>query len=204
MTEITDVIKGLKEKAKKRKFSQTFDLIIILKEFDLKKQDNKFSEDVALPHGRGGDAKVVVFADAVKNADCTVLTTNDLNRMATDKRELKNLAKSTDFFLAEAKLMPLVGKVLGQMLAPKGMMPRPITENVNELVTRLKKSVRVKVRDSPVIQAMVGKEDMADAEIEENVKVVLNAVEARLPRGKQNIRKIMLKLTMSEPVKIVM
>jgi large subunit ribosomal protein L1 len=199
---ILATIKELKEKSKKRNFSQTFDLIVSLKELDLKKPESKFTEDVVLPFGRGKEAEVVVFADNVSGADCKVLTTEDVNKLAKNKRAAKRLVSQTDFFLAEPKLMSLVGKVLGQFVGPKGKMPKLISGDVKPVVKGYKKSVRIRVKDSPVIQCLVGKEAMKDEEIVENIDAVLKFLETKLPKGKNNMGKILLKTTMSKPVKI--
>lgn len=196
-------VKELKEKSKKRNFPQTYDLIVSLKEFDVNKPENKFTEDIFLPHGRGHDAEVVVFSDSEKDADCKVLTTEDLNKLAKNKRAAKKIAGSTDFFLAEPKLMPLIGKVLGAYLGPRDRMPKLIGgEDVKKMVKNYKKAVRVRVKSSPVIQCLVGKENMKDEEIVENIEAVIKGLEAKLPKGKRNIRRLLLKFTMGKPVKI--
>lgn len=188
----------------KRNFVQSVDLIISLKGIDLKKTENKFSEDIALPHGRGRDASVAVFSDNLSDVGCDVMTSGDIQRIAGDRREAKNLGKNTDFFLSEAPLMPLIGKSLGQVLAPKGKMPKVISGDVKKLVEGYKKSVRIAVKNSPVIQCFVGKEDIETRNIVENVEAVLKFLETRLPRGRQNIGKVLIKLTMSKPVKVEM
>lgn len=200
---ILQAIKELRENSKKRKFSQAFDLIITLKEFDVKKPENKFSEDILLPKGRGKIANVVVFTDTMKNLDCKILNSNDIQNLAKNKREVKKLVSQTDFFLAEAPLMPLIGKTLGQFLAPRGKMPRIISGDAASLVKNLKNSVRIKVKDSPVIQCLVGKENMKDEDIRENVESILNFLETKLPKGRHNIKEVLIKLTMSKPVKVV-
>lgn len=199
---ILNVVKELREKSKKRNFPQTFDLIVSLKEYDLKKPENKFTEDVVLPHGRGGEAKIVVFSDNIKTEECDVLGASDIERISKNKRETKKLATQTDFFLAEPKLMPLIGKTLGQLLAPRGKMPKLIVGNVDALIKNYKKSVRVRIKDSPVIQCLVGNEKMKDGEVVENVEAVLKFLETKLPKGKHNFGRILLKLTMGKPVKI--
>ena len=45
----------------KRKFSQSIDIVIVLRGIDTKKPENKFSKDVVLPHGRGKDVSVFVM-----------------------------------------------------------------------------------------------------------------------------------------------
>jgi large subunit ribosomal protein L1 len=199
---ILNAIKELRDKSDKRNFSQSFDLIISLKEYDMKKPENKFTEDVVLPHGKGRESSVIVFADNIKDPGTDVFTTEHVNELMKNKRKAKKLVSSTDFFLAEAKLMPLVGKVLGQYVGPRGKLPKIITGDVNALVKNYKKSVRIRIKDAPVIQTIIGKEDMKDQEIVENVEAVLNYLKTRLPKGKNNIGKIMMKLTMGKPIKI--
>ncbi|MHA1742868.1 MAG: 50S ribosomal protein L1 [Candidatus Heimdallarchaeota archaeon] len=200
---ILAAIKELREKSKKRNFVQSFDLIVSLKEIDVKKPENRFTEDVILPKGRGEDAEVVVFSDSVKDVGCKVLTSEDLSKLAKDKRSAKKLVASTDFFLAEAKLMPVIGKALGMYLAPRGKMPKVfVGGDVKKLVDNCKKSVKVKIKDSPVVQCLVGKENMKDEDVVENVKEVIKFLEGKLPKGKHNIKKILLKLTMGKPVEI--
>lgn len=76
------------------------------------------------------------------------------------------------------------------------------SEEIKSLVKNYKKSIRVRIKDSPVVQCLVGKENMKDEEVVENVQEVIKALEAKLPKGKHNIGKTMLKLTMGKPVKI--
>ena len=188
--------------SEKRNFVQSIDLIISLKGVDLKKPENKFSEDLVLPHGRGKDARVAVFSDNLSDLGCDIFTTADIQKFAADKREAKKLGEVVDFFLSEPPLMPLICKSLGQMLAPRGKMPKLITGDAKKLVENYKKSVRVSVKNAPVIQCFVGKEDVETKKIVENVESILKFLETKLSRGRQNIGKVLLKLTMSKPVKV--
>ncbi|MFH0711276.1 MAG: 50S ribosomal protein L1 [Candidatus Aenigmatarchaeota archaeon] len=201
---ILKAVKESREKSKKRNFSQTFDLVISLKEFDLKKPESKFTDDVVLPHGRGDEARVMVFSDNITGEGFDVMTNADLQNLAKNKRISKTLVKQTDFFLAEPKLMPVVGKILGAYVGPRGKIPKILAGDANALVKNYKKSVRVRVKDSPVIQCLVGNEKMKDEDVTENIETVLKFLETRLPKGKSNIGKAKLKLTMGEPVKVEM
>ncbi len=205
MTEkILKAIKELREKSKKRNFIQTFDLIVNLKEMDLKKPENKFTEDLILPHGKGKEAKIIIFSDVIKEEDvnCPVLKSSDIEILAKNKREAKKLVKRTDFFLAEPKLMPTIGKMLGQFLAPKGKMPKIISGDVKKMIEDYKKAVRIRIKDSPVIQCPVGNEGMEDREVADNIKAVIEFLSGRLPKGEKNIAEVFLKFTMSKPVKV--
>lgn len=198
---IVDVLKKLREQ-KKRNFSQTFDLIVKLDGIDLKKPESKINDEFKLPYGWGNDSKVGIFSDSMKNLDVKIIGSAELDKFIKNKRLAKTLVKDVDFFLAEAKFMPLVGKSLGQFLAPKGRMPKLISSDVSGAVEALKKSVRIRIKDSPVIHCKVGKESMKDEEVIENVKAVMKHLENRLPKGKANIAKVYMKLTMTEPLQV--
>jgi large subunit ribosomal protein L1 len=200
---VLQAIKNLRENSQKRNFSQTFDMIISLKEFDVKKPENKFSEDIVLPRGRGKPANIIVFGDTVKNLDCKIINSNDIQDLAKNKRELKKMVSQSDFFLAEPSMMPVIGKLLGQILAPRGKMPKLVGSDVSGVVKNLKNSVRIKVKDTPIIQCLVGKDNMKDEDVLENIESILNHLEAKLPKGKHNIKEVLLKLTMSKPVKVM-
>lgn len=193
---VEDAIKSLREQ-EKRKFVQTIDLIVNLKNIDLKKPENKFSKKVVLPHGRGDIVNICLIAE---KGDITKF---DIEGFEKNKSAAKKLGKKYDFFVCEAPLMPLVGKVLGRYLAPKGKMPEllPPGKSADPIYDELKKSIRIRVRDSPSIQVMIGKESMADTQLKENVEHVIEEIRKALP-AKAQIKNIYLKTTMGKPAKI--
>lgn len=199
---ILDAIKKLREISSKKNFLQSFELIINLKGIDTKKPENRFSEIVKLPYGKGENANIVVFSDSFKDLDAKIIGKKEIEEIAKEKRKAKELAKKFDFFLAEPQLMPIVGKHFGKFLAPRGKLPQLIKEDVKKMIEECKKSIRIRVKDSPVIQCAIGKESMKDEEISENAQTVINFLKEKLPRGKNNIEKIFLKLTMSKPIKV--
>ncbi len=193
---LDEAIKSLREQ-EKRKFVQTIDLIVNIKNIDLKKPENKFSKKVLLPHGRGQDISICMIGE---KGDITKVDIEDFEK---NKSAAKKLGKKYDFFVCEAPLMPLVGKVLGRYLAPKGKMPEILLpgKSPDSVVEELKKSIRIKVRDSPSIQVMVGKENMPDAQIKENAQHVIEEIRKALP-AKAQIKNAFLKTTMGKPMRI--
>jgi large subunit ribosomal protein L1 len=80
--EIIDAVKEAKEQAKPRNFTQSIDVIINIKDLDVRKPENRFSEEVALPNGRGKEIKIGVIADgelalAAKNAGVDVVISKE-------------------------------------------------------------------------------------------------------------------------------
>lgn len=192
---ITEAIEQLKS-SEKRKFSQSFDLVVNIANVDLKKPENKFSKDVILPNGRGKDVQVAIISDSIEDA----ISKSDIEAM--DKKTMKQITRQYEFFLCEPPLMPLVGKFMGRYLGPKGKMPKILAPGRKDsAVDDAKKSVRIKLRDSPVIHVYVGTENIENKKIEENIMHVIDEIKKSLP-AKSRIKNVYLKLTMSKPVKI--
>jgi large subunit ribosomal protein L1 len=135
-------------------------------------------------------------ADRVMNGD-------EVNTLGANKRESRKFINKYDFFLADTKLMPVVGKVLGQLLGPRGKMPTPVPFNapIDSFLERFKSSIRVRVKNSLSAACKIGDESMEDEDIVSNANAVINAIEKKLPNGDKNIKKIMVKTTMGKPIK---
>lgn len=194
----------------KREFSQSVELIVKLREIDLKKPENRLNESVELPNSLDKETKICVIAsgDLATRAKAgqadLVLAREDLDKLGKDKKAARKLVTEYDYFIAEAPLMPLVGKTIGPILGPRGKMPTPVPPNapIDQIVNSHRKLIRVRVRDQPVVQCRIGTEKMPDEKIAENALAVFSRVEAKLERGAKNIRQVLVKTTMGKPVKV--
>lgn len=210
--EIVEAVKKAldEEHNRKRKFKQSVDLVINLKDIDMSKPANRIDEEIQLPKGRGKKAKVGVFATgemaikAKESADI-VIQPEDLEKITKDTKEAKRIAEEHDFFLAESPLMPTIGKSLGRVLAPRGKMPKPLPPDANiaPQIERLWNTVRIRSRDKLTFHCLVGNEEMSVEDIADNVEAVLKAVEGKLERGKLNIKSVYVKTTMGSPVRVM-
>ena len=208
-TQLTEVIKKVKSETKQRKFTQAVELIINFKDIDVKK-GFALNEIVQLPK-TSSPATVCVMATGdmsqkakQANADA-VIGTAELEKFATNKRESRKFINKYDFFLADTKVMPLVGKTLGQFLGPRGKMPTPVPFDapIESFLQRFRSSIKVRTRASLSISCKIGDESMEDADLAINAHTVISAIEKKLPNGEKNIKKIMIKTTMGKPVKQV-
>lgn len=202
-----DAVKLAKKLSKKRNFVQSMDLAINLKNLDFKKPENRFTFEVQLPEGRGKKQKIVFIADTlekqIKDYVDLVIPKNEIEKLGKDKKRLKKIAKNYDFFLAEVSVMSLVGRTLGIILGPRGKMPKPIPPNIKPepIIDSMRKSVRIAVK-SPVVHIPIGTENMPDDKLIKNLEFVYNTLKEKLPKGKNNIKSIYLKLTMGKPVRV--
>tara|TARA_Y100000310_G_scaffold163852_1_gene163690 strand:+ start:2986 stop:3615 length:630 start_codon:yes stop_codon:yes gene_type:complete len=206
MTLKEDLKKALNElrKEKERKFNQTVDLIINLQKYDLKK--NPLNLFISVPY-KIKEKKICGFLE-IKNKNIETITKDEFKKYS-DKKELKKLVKKFDFFIAEASLMPKVATTFGRFLGPVGKMPSPqlgILTNtnektINELKIRINNSIKIRTKEAS-IKLAIGKHNMKDEEIIENILSVYNAVLKALSREKDNVKNIEVKFTMTKPQKI--
>ncbi|MGB9630469.1 MAG: 50S ribosomal protein L1, partial [Candidatus Methanodesulfokora sp.] len=184
--EIIEKIKEVLEKSPKRRFNESVDLSIVLSGVDLKKNPNlKINEIVELENPpRNKEIKVCVFgtgefAFRAKEAGADlVMDPEELKNMS--KRELRKLANKYDHFIAQADVLPKIAKIIGPVLGPRNKMPvsLPITavDRLPTEIKRLKKSVRIRMRDQPYFSVKVGSRDMSAEEIAKNVDKIINLV----------------------------
>ncbi len=199
--------KALEEKGK-RKFTQSLELIMNFKGVDFSKTTNRINLDVVLPKGLGKkNHKVVVFAEdktanqAKKAGADIVITPDKLTDFAKDKKNLKMLVKD-HVFLSEPKLMGIVAKNLGQFLGVRGKAPKPLIGNIEQMISNAKKSVRIVTKGKylPVLQCLIGSEDMSADDLAENAETVVEKVVQKT--GPHSLKSILFKLTMGKPAKV--
>jgi len=201
-----NIISTLNElrKQEKKKFNQSVDLIINLKSFDIKKESvNLFLE---LPY-KIREVKICAFLNKKSNIVDSIIKQDFDNYK--DKKKIKNLVKKYNFFISSAILMPSIASTFGRYLGPVGKMPSPQlgilrTENeqeVQETIKKVEKVVRIKSKE-PSLKFCIGKEDMKDEEIADNVIYAYNIILNNLSKKKENIRNVMIKFSMTKPIKL--
>ena len=208
-SQFVEVIKQAKESDKDRKFTQSVEMIMVFRDVDVKK-GFAINETVQLPKKTSKPATVCIMASGdmgvkAKNAKADlVVDENELAKLSTDKKKSKNIINKYDFFLADTKLMPAVGKKLGQLLGPRGKMPTPVPFNapIESFLERFRSSVKIRAKGSLSMACSIGEESMDDADLAANANAVATTIEKKLPNGNRNIKKIMVKTTMGNIVKL--
>jgi large subunit ribosomal protein L1 len=203
-------VKQAKEKSEKRKFNQSIELIIKLQDIDMKSPDSKIQEIIELPFASEKPNKICVIGSGelamkAKNAKADyVIERGELESLAGKKQELRKVANNYDFFIAEAPLMPLVGRTLGSVLGPRGKMPVPVppSADIASLIKKHRKTIIVRMRNQPILQNRVATENMKDEEITENIQTVIRVLEGKLKKGIKNIKAAYIKTAMGTPIKI--
>lgn len=210
--QFTQAIQALKA-LPKRKFKQSYEFIINLKGLDLKKPEHQVELWLKLPYETGKPTKIAALVgpelkDQAK-ANCDLVILHDDFKKYTAKKDIKKLASQYDYFIAQVNIMPDIAKTFGRYFGPRNKMPNPkagcvvpINANLKVLTENLRKTIKASGKLQPTIKTTVGIEDMPDEKIAENMNTIYTNVLHKLPQELFNIKSILLKLSMSKPVKI--
>jgi large subunit ribosomal protein L1 len=208
-TNVSEKVKEALEKAPPRKFSESIEIAVNLRDLDMSIPANRISEEVILPKGRGRKQKIAVIGSGemvikARGVADVVIQPDEIEGIADDRREARKLVRTIDYFIAEAPLMPTIGKRLGVFLGPPGKMPRPMPpgSDPSGLVNALRNTVRVRSRDKVVIHVPVGSSKMTPEDVTTNIMEVMRRIENKTPRGHGNIASIYIKTTMGPSVRL--
>ncbi len=196
-----------------RKFTQAVELILTFKGIDFKKVENQIDLKVNVPHSSGSAkgksllfARTDGFANIAKPLVDRIIMEAEIEKL--DKKAVAQIMSEFDTLLVEGPVMLTVGRVLGQQLAPRGKMPKPVQSDERSLRGALEGStnfVRVsnkRAKAPPMVQLVIGNEKMEPAKIAENVAVIVNAVSEKLPSKSYNIKSVFIKKTMGPVFKV--
>jgi large subunit ribosomal protein L1 len=194
---------------RKRKFNETVEISIGLRDIDLKNPTNRINIEALVPNDLGGNkTTVAVFADgdvATKSLESGFRTIGraEVEQLSKEPKNAKKLANEFEYFLAEPPLMAVVARFLGKILGPRGKMPKPLPPRVeiDKFVERYNRTVKLRIKSTPVINLKVGKADQSDKVLVENANAILQTLTAKLPKGAAQIRAVHFKTTMGPSVK---
>mgnify|MGYP001338495941 FL=1 len=204
-----EAIKQAKESDKEHKFTHAIEMITVFRDIDVKK-GFALNETVQLPNKMNKPAQVCIMASGdmgtkakKANAD-RVMNEEEITKIGSNKRESRKFINKYDFFLADTKLMPIIGKVLGQLLGPRGKMPTPIPFNasIESFLERFRDSIKIRTKGSLSLSCKIGDETMDDDALASNANTIISSIEKKLPNGSKNIKKIMFKTTMGKIIQI--
>jgi len=195
---------------KKRKFVETVELQIALKNYDPNK-DKRFAGAIRLPSIPRPKFSVCVIGDAKHLGECKdqkipALSEDDLKKMNKNKKLVKKLAKQYGAFLASASLIRKIPRLLGPGLNKAGKFPAVLgaNENIPEKVEGVKASVKfaLKSKKSLCLGVTIANLGMSPRDIANNITLAVNFVVTLLPKGWQQIKRLYIKSTMGPPQRI--
>ena len=191
----------------KAKFDETVELHVRLG-VDSRHADQQVRGAVVLPNGTGKNVRVVAIAkgDAAKAAEeAGAMMVGDADLVAKIQNEG---FIDFDVLVTTPDMMGLVGR-LGKVLGPRGLMPNPkagtVTPDVGRAVTEAKAGkIEYRLDKANIIHVPIGKASFGAEKLEENLKVVMEAIVKAKPAAAkgQYIRSATVASTMGPGIKL--
>merc|ERR1711990_239694 len=189
---------------KKRKFLESVDLQIGLKNYDPQK-DKRFSGTVKLRHIPRRKFRVCLLGDQAhideaKAKDIPAMSADDLKKLNKDKKKVKNLAKSYDAFLCSDTLIKQIPRLLGPGLNKAGKFPSLIThtDDIEAKVLDLKSTIKFQMKKVLCLNVAVGNVEMTEEELAQNVHLAMNFLVSLLKKHWQNVKSLHIKSSMGK------
>jgi len=198
------------QETKKRKFTETVELQVALKNYDPTK-DKRFSGSIRLPNIPRPKFTVCVIGDAkhvgeAKDQEIPCMSEDDLKKLNKNKKAVKKLAQSYGAFIASASLIRKIPRLVGPGLNKAGKFPTVLgpNENITEKVESVKASVKfaLKSKKSLCLGVPIANLSMAPRDVANNITLAVNFVVTLLPKGWQQIKRLYIKSTMGPPFRV--
>lgn len=190
------------------KFDETVDLASRLG-IDARQSEENIRGTVALPHGTGKSASVVVFAQGdlarqAEEAGADFVGTDELVDKIVDGW------LEFDATIATPDLMRSIMPKLGRILGPRGLMPNAkagtVTTDIAETIQSIKAGqIEYRVeRSSGIVHVPIGKVSFEEESLKENLDAVMSALVAARPSSVKGryIRSVAISATMGVSVRI--
>jgi large subunit ribosomal protein L10Ae len=209
--QVAEAIAELRLKMKQRKFTETIELQIGLKDYDPQK-DKRFVGTVRLPNNPRPNLKICIIADekhkdeVLKNKiDVDVVDLEYLKKFNKEKKLVKNWAKKYSLLLASDTVLKKVPVVVGPILNRINMFPQVVSHNETLLnkVEDVRSSVKFQLKKVTCLASAVGNATMTDEELRTNIMMSLNFLVSLLKKGWHNLKSVNIKSTMSTAIKLL-
>merc|ERR1711988_318773 len=196
---------------KERKFKQTVEMQVALKDYDPQK-DKRFVGTVRLPNVPRPKMKICLIADQkhadeakAAGLDIEVTSLDTLKKFNKDKKLIKKWAKKFSLLLATDTLIKKIPVVLGPVLNRIGMFPQPVTHNepIEKKINDVKASVKWQLKKVTCLNVAAGNEKMTDEELRQNIVMALNFLASLLKKQWHNLKAIHIKTTMGKSIKVL-
>merc|ERR1712232_1175604 len=203
---LVQVLEGAKEKP--RKFLETVELQVGLKDYDTQR-DKRFAGTVKLPHVPRPRMKVCVLGDAVhceqaQKAGIPYKSVDDLKKLNKNKKLVKKLAQQFDAFLASQVLVPQIPRLLGPGLNKTGKFPTLVqhSDALESKITDIRSQVKFQLKKVLCMGVAVGNVGMNPDELRQNCLMAINFLVSLLKKNWNNVRRLCIKSTMGKPFTI--
>lgn len=206
--QLSEAIQAVLTTRKERKFKESIDLQVNLKNYDPQK-DKRFSGSVRLPHVCRPRMTVCLLCDLVhediaKKSDIPTMNQEELKKLNKNKKLVKKMCNKYDAFLCSESIIKTVPRLVGPHMHRVGKFPTvcAMSESLPEKVVELQSTVKFQLKKVLCLGTCVGHCEMSEDQVRQNTVMALNFLVSLLKKNWQNLKSAYIKSTMGKPQRI--
>ena len=192
----------------KRKFQETIELQVGLKDYDPNK-DKRFNGTIRLKHCPRPNMKVCILGDVkhVEEAESKGYPYMDVEALKgfnKNKKLVKKFAAKYSAFIASESLIKQIPRLLGPGLNKAGKFPTLLAaaDSMDNKMNEIRSNVKFQLKKVLGLGVAVGHTGMSESELVQNISLTVNFLIGLLKKAWQNIRSLIIKSTMGPPLPI--
>merc|ERR1711887_380972 len=204
--QVAEMIQASKDK--NRKFTESVELQIMLKNYDPQK-DKRFSGTVKLPNTARPKFTVCVLGNQAHIDEATKfniphMSVDDLKKLNKDKKLVKKTRQKIRRFLASDALIRQIPRLLGPGLNKAGKFPAILAQGDDMVakIDEMKMTIKFQMKKVLCLAIAVGNVEMSDDQLAQNINMSINFLVSLLKKQWQNVRSLHVKSTMGRPVRL--
>jgi len=205
---LQDAIKEVLTKRKERKFLESVDLQVNLKNYDPQK-DKRFAGTLRLPNICRPNMKVCIIADLqqedqAKKQNLTTMNMEDLKKLNKNKKLVKKMCSQFDAFLASESIIKTIPRVVGPYMNRANKFPSSVAlgDNLAEKATDLMATIKFQLKKVLCLGCCIGHVNMKEDELRQNTTLAINYFVSLLKKNWQSLKSAYLKSTMGKPQRL--
>ena len=206
--QLLEAIDTMLKERKERKFKESVDLQVNLKNYDPSK-DKRFSGSLKLPNICRPRMTVCVICDLVmedvaKKENMDTQTMDDLKKLNKNKKLVKKFCNQYDAFLASESIIKTIPRVVGPHMNRAGKFPTSVSvaESLTEKANEIRSTVKFQLKKVLCLGTCVGHAEMDQEQIRQNTVTAVNFLISLLKKNWQNMKSCYIKTTMGKPQRI--
>ena len=203
-----ECIQTMLKDRKERKFKESVDLQVNLKNYDVQK-DKRFSGSMKLPNVCRPRMTVCLICDLrdediAKKAGFPTQNQDELKKLNKNKKLVKKMCNQYDAFLCSESIIKNVPRLVGPHMNRAGKFPTVCGQNENlaEKINELQSTVKFQLKKVLCLGTCVGHVDMTEEQVRQNTVMAINFLVSLLKKNWQNLKSAYIKTTMGAPQRI--
>ena len=206
--QITEAIQAALKDRKKRKFVESLDFQVMLRDYN-PNTEKRFNSATTLNHPIKSSMKFCIIGtighvEEAKAAGHEGILVDDLKKFNNEGKLIKKWARKFDVILVSDSKNKDVTKMIGRFITSIGKLPVTIQEKekVVDKVNEMLRTIRFRVKKVPWLGQSFGIDNVPEDDLRQNLTKSVNFLVSLLPKGWQNIKSIHIKTSMGKPVKL--